>query len=563
VPDRIADLEARLAAVERRLNVLEGAGAAAAAVGEPEAGEPTLDDGLAAVASAHMGRVLLIFGGAYLLRAITDFGLVPTAVGLLMGATYALFWLFMAFRKAGQDRQRTTAAFYGGTSVVLAQPLLLEAITKFELLSGRQGVAALAIYCALAYLVSASRALKTLAWLATAVGIAVATGMLIASQAAIAVAVFLMLLGLGSLWTVYGRHWMGLQWLGAVGANAGVMMLVALSNTEQWAIEPRTAFVFGIVLLLAYLCSFAIHTHRRARHVNVFEVIQTIFAGIVAFWGVANAILAGQLGAGKAGLLCIALGAAAYALALTKTTREVRSQNFFYYESLGLVLVIAGSGLLLPLAWASMFWALLAAVTAWFSGRTGWVNLSLQCTFLVLAAGIGSGLLATGFQAFVGDPGDGWPVFAPAHVLIALATVACLFIPVAQRSERWGTGAGVPQVIVLALSVWEVGGLFVVLAAAPLAGAGGPEPDASVLAALRTAVLAVSSVTLALSSRYPRWPEARWLVYPVLVLVIIKLSIEDFPNGQAATLFVALAFVGSALLLVAKLLRRPEGPLEA
>jgi hypothetical protein len=35
------------------------------------------------------------------------------------------------------------------------------------------------------------------------------------------------------------------------------------------------------------------------------------------------------------------------------------------------------------------------------------------------------------------------------------------------------------------------------------------------------------------------------------------LFIEDFPNGQPATLFVALAFVGSALLLVARLLRRP------
>ena len=53
-----------------------------------------------------------------------------------------------------------------------------------------------------------------------------------------------------------------------------------------------------------------------------------------------------------------------------------------------------------------------------------------------------------------------------------------------------------------------------------------------------------------------RAPEARWLAYPVLLLVGIKLFIEDFPHGQAATLFVALAFVGSALLLVARLLRR-------
>ena len=65
-------------------------------------------------------------------------------------------------------------------------------------------------------------------------------------------------------------------------------------------------------------------------------------------------------------------------------------------------------------------------------------------------------------------------------------------------------------------------------------------------------------MTLALSSRYKRCPEARWLVYPILILVAIKLFIEDVPNGQPASLFVALAFVGSALLLVAKLLKHGE-----
>jgi hypothetical protein len=98
-----------------------------------------------------------------------------------------------------------------------------------------------------------------------------------------------------------------------------------------------------------------------------------------------------------------------------------------------------------------------------------------------------------------------------------------------------------------------------VVGAAPLlAGAGSEEPNLAILAALRTAVLAASSVTLALSSRFRRWPEARWLVYPVLVLVGLKLFAEDFPNGQPATLFVALAFVGGALLLVARLLNRGD-----
>lgn len=559
---RVADLEARLEAVERRLSALEGV-VAEPTTEERKAAEPTLDDGTVGVVSAHIGRVLLIFGGAYLLRAITDFEFVPKAIGILIGAAYAVSWLVIGYRKGRKETLRTSAAIYSGTSVVLALPLLLEAVTKFALLSGAQAVLGLVVYNALAYFVAIRRQFRSLAWLVTAGSIAVATGVLVASHSAVAVALFVIALGFVALWTVYRMDWLALQWLAAIGANAGVMMLVALSNTEQWSISPRLAFLFGVLLLFVYLGSFIVRTHLKAGHINIFEVVQTVLMGVVTGWSAANAVAAGQLAASTAGLIGIVLGLLTYGLALTPQSRVHRNQNFFYYQTLGLLLMLIGSAWLLPLGVASMLWAIAAVVAAVFSGRTGWVNLSLQSTLLVIAAGIGSGLLATGISAFAGDPLGNWPVFLASHVLVSLATVACLFIPVAQRSERWGTGAGLPQVIVLALSVWEVGGLFIVLSAPWIAGAGTAEPDLGMLAALRTAVLAVASVTLALSSRYPRWPEARWLVYPVLILVAIKLTLEDFPHGQPATLFVALGFVGSALLLVAKFLKRDTAPADA
>jgi hypothetical protein len=63
---------------------------------------------------------------------------------------------------------------------------------------------------------------------------------------------------------------------------------------------------------------------------------------------------------------------------------------------------------------------------------------------------------------------------------------------------------------------------------------------------------------MALSSRHPRWPEARWLVYPVLVIAGIKMLLEDFPSGRPLTLFIALALVGGALILVSKVLPRRD-----
>lgn len=546
-----------MALVERRLNALEGTEPTDAAYDSSALG-PKLGPGLVSSASTHIGRVLLIFGGAYLLRAITDFQFVRTGLGISLGAAYALVWLYMAWRQARTTARRADAAFFGATSVLLALPLLVEAVTRFELLSGSQGVLALALFGALALAVAAIRRLRSLAWLATAGGIATAIAVLMASHAVVAVAMFLLLLGVGSLAVAYRRQWMGLHWLGAIGADAGVLALIVFSGSDQWTVESRVPLLFGATLLLAYLAFFGVRSHLRGREVGVFEPVQALAAASVTLWAASAAMHAEQLSQYPIGAVTFAIGACGYALALTPKIRLQRGPNFYYYSSLGLLFVLAGSAIVLPLAAAAALWSLMALTLAWFSGRTGWVTLSLQSTLLLLAAGIGSGILAAGWQALAGDIAAEWPAIRAGHAGIALLTVACLFTPVAQHSTRWGVMAGLPQLIVLALSVWEVGGLIVLYAAVPIAGAGGAEPHLAVLAALRTAVLSAASVTLALSSGHKRWPEARWLVYPVLILVGIKLFVEDFPNGQPVTLFVALAFVGGALLLVAKLFRRGE-----
>lgn len=558
--DRVAKLEARLARVEARLSALDGEPPPETARDEPLT-DVTVADRVVASAPTHIGHTLLIFGGAYLLRAITDFQFVPTGLGLSMGAAYALFWLFMAWRKSAVETTRITAAILGALSVVLIMPLLVEATEHFKLLSGRQSTLALAVYCTLALGVAVTRDLRTLAWLTTAGGILTGLAIMIASHAAYVVATLLIVLGLATLWIAYLKDWLGLQWLGAAGANGVVLALVGLSTTDQWPIESETAALFATFLLLTYLVSFVYRTHGRGNSVAMFEPVQALAASAIAFTAAIVAAKDGGFGLGLMGILSIVVGGSAYALAFSPETRRARGRNFFYYSTLGLVYVLAGSSLMLPPVAASVLWSLLAVLMAVLSGRTGRVALSLQCTLLLLAAGVYSGVLSTGLQALAGNPGPGWPGLQGHHIAVAVATMACLFIPVAQQSERWGKAAGLPQLIVLALSVWEVGGLIVVVAAPLLAAAGTAEPNLSVLASLRTAVLSMAAATLAISSRHRRWPEARWLAYPLLIVVAIKLFAEDFPHGQAATLFVSLAFVGSAVLVAAKVIRK-ERPAE-
>jgi hypothetical protein len=554
----LAELALRVAAIEQRLSALEGA-QPVAPVPDPGETNGELPTGWLSNLATHIGRILLIFGGAFLLRAITDEHVVPTPIGILMGTAYAGFWLWMAYRTGHDPGRNLNALFYGASSVFLALPLFVEATTHFELLTGRQGVVALSAYCALAIAVSMRRNLRILCWVLTAGSIATAFVVLNTSHSAVETALFLLSLGLATLWAAYRQAWPGVQWLGAAGADAGVLVLAVLSVSDRWAVEALTPFSIAALLLTAYLGSFAVRTHVRDRKIGLFEAVQTSIVVALAFLTAVTASHAGRNILTDAGILSLVLSACAYGMAFTPQTRAIRGRNFHYYSTTGLILLVAGSALIASPARAAMAWSLLALAMAWFSGRTGRVTLSLQCTFLLFAAGIASGVLATGFEALAGR--DLMPAQAapPGYLIVALATVACLFIPVAQRSDRWGVFAGLPQLLVLALSVWEVGGLLVVLAAPLMAKTGSADPDLAILAALRTGILAAASVTLALSSRFNRWPEARWLVYPVLVLVGFKFLLEDFPNGRPVTLFVAFALLGSALILVAKLTRR-ESP---
>jgi hypothetical protein len=250
---------------------------------------------------------------------------------------------------------------------------------------------ALTVYCALALGVAVTRNLRTLAWLTTAGGIAAAMGLMMLTHSTIPVATFLILLGLGSLWAVYHHDWIGLHWLGGLGANAGVIALGALSTTETWAIEPRVGAAFGTLLLLVYLVSFVIRSHVMGRDTRIFPVAQGPIAAGIAFWTAAVAVNAGQMSFMPIGILSIVMGGIAYLLAFSADSRRLHRRNYFYYSTLGLLFALAGSGLIFPPASVAALWSLLAFIIAWLSGRTGWVMLSLQCTFLLLAAAAWSG----------------------------------------------------------------------------------------------------------------------------------------------------------------------------
>jgi hypothetical protein len=84
--------------------------------------------------------------------------------------------------------------------------------------------------------------------------------------------------------------------------------------------------------------------------------------------------------------------------------------------------------------------------------------------------------------------------------------------------------------------------------------------DAGVGAVLRTAILAVLAIALALAARRWPWPELPWLVYPLVALGGVKLVLQDLRQGRPATLVLSLALYGAVLVLAPRLLKQADGP---
>ena len=100
----MALLASRVEQLEARLSELSGVvlpqewPAGAPALGEPAAG--------AAMGRwvSLVGRSCLVLGGAFLIRVLTDGGILPGPLGVALGVLFAATWVFFSHRAAARGR---------------------------------------------------------------------------------------------------------------------------------------------------------------------------------------------------------------------------------------------------------------------------------------------------------------------------------------------------------------------------------------------------------------------------------------------------------------------------
>jgi hypothetical protein len=141
-------------------------------------------------------------------------------------------------------------------------------------------------------------------------------------------------------------------------------------------------------------------------------------------------------------------------------------------------------------------------------------------------------------------------------VLVASASSAAL---AARRAMADGDEIAIGARFIITLAfVWIAAGSAIGFIAPVAGGLADRSVDPGVLATVSTGVLSLATLLIAWTGRHDRFREWGWLVYPLLIGIGLKLVTQDFKHSRPATLFIALALYGAALIVAPRLRRRVE-----
>ena len=504
-----------------------------------------------------LGRMLIAIAGAYVLRALTDWGVLPAAAGVAIGLVYALIWLWVAARSPIEAK--FAAALSCSTSVLIMAPLVWEAAGRLKVMSSGTSSAVLAAFTLVALALGSRTQHRIIGTIAGVSSIVMAVALLLARDDIVPFTMALLVIAAAMEFAAWRDLQSGARAFAALAADSAVLLFSYLMSSprgmpETWIpVSLRAVLAVQLALALIYVGTAVSQSVVRRKTLAFAEMLQT---GAALLIGIGGAVWVFKehrtvmLGLGIASLVG---GIAFYGISFLLLERH-NKWNFRALATFGLFLVLAG--MFLPLS-RSEFWILSCACAVgccWAAKAFVLPTLGLHgAVYLLLGSAVASATSQPLQVLFAIGAGPAeWLASIGVLVAAAVSFVAIAGIPPG-ATGHWRNQ--VSSLVLAAHVVWITAGLAVYAILAMWRTGVGGESGSVPADTLGTIVLTGLSLALAWAGTHWRKPELVWLLYGFMALGGYKLAIRDFINEHNLPLVVSLLCYGGALIVLPRMLR--------
>jgi len=547
------DLERRIARIERYLGIpAQQADSLPVAAAEPDVSRPPSPSEVSTALLPILGRCLLGLAGAYLLRALTESGTLTLQAGVAAGIFYAMGWLVWAARTPAT--RRVEAALHSLTSVLVLSPLLWEATLHFRAISTWKAGALLLCFTLFGLAVSWRKNLLIVATISTLAGLGTAAALLVATRDVVPFTLVFLAIAAAVETSACLEHWLSERWLAALAADLAVLLATWLVTNERGLPESYAPIPYGwllgsqVALLGIYLSSTIIRTLFRGFTFTGFETAQCALAFLIGVGG--GLRLSKETPA--ISLFALACAAACYIVSFARLERGGSRRNFYTYSTFGILLVLAGSRILLSGTTAAAAWSALAIGCIWAGGFSGRSTLQVHGGIYLLLALTGSGALQHATALVLGAAQ--WPDEKQVALWAGLAAAAMCYLLAARDARSLSAwNSQTLRLVVAGTLVWMAAGAAAGVLTTAYHAEFGALASNAYCATLRTSVLAGSALLLAWAGARSSNVELSRLIYPVMLVGAYRLLIVDLHGDLKVPLFLSLLVYGAALIALPKL----------
>jgi len=556
----LSDLARRVASIEERLGLAlqHDAAPAQAEVSDGASTPHPLEQ--AAGLLPILGRALLGMAGAYLLRALTESGVLPIQAGVAAGMVYAAGWLMWAARVPLTEK--LAAGIYSLTAALVLAPLLWEATVRLHAIAPAMAAGTLLLFAVFGMAVSWRRNLRVVSTIATVTALGTAAALVLGTHDVLPLTFLFLAIAAAVEASACLDHWLNERWMAAVAADLSVLLATWLVTNDRGlpmtyaAIPHLWLFAAQVALLAIYLASTIVRTLLRGFSFTAFETAQVAMVFAI---GVSGGLNLSRLDARLAPIMAVftvACAAACYLVSFWRLDHPAGpGRNFYTYSTFGILLALAGSRILLSGLAIAGVWSVLAMGGLWAGGRFGRLTLRIHgAIYLQLALEV-SGAPQQAAAFLLGSAE--WPGDRLAALSVATLASALAYLLVA-RHRQAARDSWSSKTLLLVLTATFLGLLAGVIAGA-LTGLyhaiDGPAASHAYCSTLRTGVIVIASVLLAWLG--PRWqrPELTHLVYPAMALGGYRLLTQDLHQDRQVALFLSLLIYGATLTALPRLRR--------